>query len=152
MHAHCLPASRALPASWALPACQLHVHLKMWEPQSRTVPVACTLLAGQQRADSAQAWAGPLPGEMFWQEGKSWGKIWLENCHRRPWQEKGSFFVGLQIIIIGRFQGEARHLRLNVLTVYWSFITICIVLVWITIWKIKTDCSYWLFHANCNHA
>jgi len=29
-----------------------------------------------------------------------WGKIWLENCHRRTWQEKGSFFVGLQIIII----------------------------------------------------
>ena len=28
------------------------------------------------------------------------GKIWLKNCHRRPWQEQGSFFVVLQIIII----------------------------------------------------
>ena len=132
---------RPLPGhSQATPAHQLHP--KILDPWSRTIPLMASKwhMSGAQAWDGPlpgpsqailgpllshfqapprsipgpfQATPWPLPGEIFWREGKSKGKIWLENCHRCPWQEKGSFDVGLQKIIIWRFQAEACHLHLT---------------------------------------
>ena len=68
---------------------------------------------------------GPSQVRCFDKRENLGGKYGKKSVIHR--QEKGSFFVGLQIIIIWQLQVEALHLHLNVLTVYCFFLLLCIV-------------------------